>query len=323
MGKLVALFNMQSGLIVIATNGVWVISGGTGFGFAATEYNIRRISSIDTPSTRASLVNFKGTPVWWAQDGIYIVQFDANVGSFVVTPITDTTIKGFIEIVPANQRGHVKGVYDSGDDRIIWMISFDDGYSYTQFLCMDGRTNSFYPWNLTSLSMSIKDVSSVKSPEGLAKPDLKFYTENNNGGTFTFGDFKNSTYVDWTAFAGNSGDPLEEQDYESYFITAPYIHGETQKFFQLNHIFVFTNNEPNSSLFVQGVHDFTVNSDSNRWSTPQQACRSGPSVAQGLKFRKLKIRGKGRGIQLKMYSESRRPFTCIGWSTNESVNEQI
>jgi hypothetical protein len=139
--------------------------------------------------------------------------------------------------------------------------------------------------------------------------------EHTDGDELTFAEFNDTTnWVDWETYGDGTG-------YESYFITAYKVHGETQKFGQINYIFTFMEDETNASLWVQAIHEFTNNSASGKWSTPQQAYIS--TLNKDVQYRRLKVRGKGRAIQLKMYSEAGKPFTCIGWSTSESVNADI
>lgn len=322
MGRLVYLFNFQAGLVAVATNGVWIISGSSRAPFTAQDYSIRKISSIST-SSRTSLVDYKGIPIWWAEDGIYVLQYDPNFDSFSVASVTDDTIKSFIEEIPLDQRLLVKGTYDMRDDKIFWIITLDSGEMYTQVLCMDGRTKAFYPWRMEDPTLHIKDIIQVRNPVGLAVPRVKYYAERSDGESFVYCEFENTDYTDWSTFAAEVGTSADVRDYDSYFVTAPSIHGQTQKFFQANYIFVFLQQETDASLFVQGIHDLHTTVDSARWSTPQQAYNTSFTVDQTMRHRRLKIRGKGRILQLKMYSESGKPFTCIGWSTNESVNEQI
>lgn len=328
IGRIINLYAQQSTLIVFATNGVWIISGSNRGPFQATDYSVRKISSVGTNS-RTSLVDRRGTPIWWAEDGIYSVQFNPNYDTFEVVSLTEQTIKTFIQSIPKENRRHVKGTYDRDNDILMWIYtdtpynSSADYYNYNKVLCMNGVTKAFYPWELGVEDIYIKGIMHVRDVEGQATSKVKLVLEHSNGTQLTFGEFRNNTtWSDWHDFAISVADPTQEVDYQSYFISAYKVHGETQKFFQINYIFVFMEEEQDASLHVQAIHDFTSSPNTGKWSTPQQ-CYQSTHGNRDVRYRRLKVRGKGKAIQLKMYSTSGMPFTCIGWSTNESVNGEI
>lgn len=320
IGRITAMFALQNSLLLMATNGVWLVSGSNRGPFQATDYSVRKISSISTTSG-SSIIDRRGIPFWWAEDGIYTVQFDANYDTFSVVSITDATIKSFIQDIPVLNRRFVKGSYDAENDRLVWIynrtsnLTTADYYSYNTALCMDGQTGAFYPWRIPFATYRIKDIVFARDVVGEASPKIKFFVQ--SGSLVSFAELKDTTnYVDW--FSTNA----MTNDYESYFVTGYRIHGETQKFSQINYIFVFLDQLSNSSLYMQAIHDFTSTPNTGKWSTPQQ-CYNSSLIERNVNHRRLKVRGKGKAIQLKMYSESGKPFSCIGWSTNESVNEQI
>ena len=316
IGTVTFMFAYQSSLIVAATNGVWLISGSNRGPFQATDYSVRKISSISTLS-KTSVVGRRGIPIWWAEDGIYTVQYSPQYDTFEVVSISEKTIARFIKDIPAFNRRYVKGTYDRDDDKIIWLYrqatpGFSN-YDYTHALVMNGITNAFYPWVFSpNGEWTIKDICFVRDIVGDATPLVKMYIQDTATTATSFAQFTDvTTWVDWGT-----------EDMDSYYITAYAIHGETQKDFQINYIFVFMEEEENASLYMQGLHDFTYSSDAGKWSTPQQCYKDGPSY-KGVRYRRLKLRGTGKAIQLKKYSESGKPFTCIGWSTNESINADI
>lgn len=315
IGNVTFMFAYQSSLIVAATNGVWLISGSNRGPFQATDYSVRKISSISTVS-KTSVVDRRGIPIWWAEDGIYTVQYSPQYDTFEVISISEKSIATFIREIPFRNRRFVKGTYDRDNDRIVWLYRDEDDsvhYDYTHALVMDGITNAFYPWSFSfDGNWTIKDIQFVRDIVGEATPLVKLYIQSTDTESMSFAEFGDViTWMDW-----------ETEDYDSWYITAYAIHGETQKDFQINYIFVFMEEEYNASLYMQGIHDFTSSSATGKWSTPQQCYKDGPSM-KDIRFRRLKVRGTGKAIQLKMYSESGKPFTCIGWSTNESINADI
>jgi hypothetical protein len=138
-----------------------------------------------------------------------------------------------------------------------------------------------------------------------------------NGSTAnqTFAEVKSATLLDWS-------DEGTETDYDSYFVTGYKLDGETQRFFQPNYVFVFLETEDNASCYVQGVYDYTTSSAEGKWSSRQQIYNEN-LTNRGVNFRRLKVRGKGRALQLRFESESQKPFTIIGWSIWETSNSGI
>lgn len=318
MGSVVKLFATRSALFVFATNGIWQISGSSGAGFKATDYVVRRISNVGTVA-RLSFVDFKGLPLWWAEDGIYGIQFDPQAESFTAQNVTLKSIKTFYTDIPNSNRKYAKGAYDPINDYVYWIYNNSGtpyhNYDYNRVLVMNGTTGAFFPWTISSSEThGIRGIVYAIDPSLTTVSKIKFTTAYNYSGStesVTFSETKATTYLDWA-----------ETNYSSYFVTGYKIHGDTQRFVQPNYVFVFLDTETDASLYMRAIYDYTNSGDSGKWSTAQQCYRSS-LTNRDVNFRRLKVRGKGRAMQLKFYSETGKPFTCIGWSLNESQATDI
>jgi len=315
------LFAYQSALLVFATNGVWMITGGSQGGFLATDFVVKKLSSEGTRSP-LSFLSYKGVPAWWGDDGIYTVQFDANYQSFNVVSITDEKIKSFINDIPPLNRIFVKGVFDHNNAIGYWLYSDEDDiteyYVYNAVLTINGLSGAFSPWEIgqTDTGPEIRGGVYVINPSGNNPPVVKFTTTIDDGSTerLTYSQERQTTYKDWSMYAADSVSSSEEVDYTSYFITGYRLEGQAIRFFQPNYIIVYHEDDDNcASCFVQGIYDFTTSGDSGKWSTSQQ-CFNNCLRHRNVNYARLKIRGKGRALQLKFTSESGRPFTIIGWA---------
>lgn len=327
MGVIRRLFPFQDGLLVLASNGVWLIRGADGRGFGANNYRIRNITSIGVDSP-LSVINFKGTPMWWGKEGIYGANYNPQYDSYDVQSVTLTTIDTFFNDIPVLNRKYVKGVFSIYDNVAYWLFNDStnmtsaDYYKYNRVLIFDGFTKAFYPWTITtgtSITPKVRGMFLCIDPSSSTPPVFKFTTtELISPGShyFTYSEFYDQSYLDW-----NTKEP-GINDYSSYLISGYRIHGETEKYFQANYVFTFFNTETNSSCFIQGLWDFTNSGDSGKWSTPQQAYRPSP-LYRNINHSRLKVRGKGKALQIKFYSESGKPFNIIGFSCNESVNGDI
>ena len=318
MGTLKRLYAYQNALFCFASNGVWLIQGTSGALFQATSYQVKKISSIGMDSPY-SLVSIKGLPAWWGEDGIYTVQFDANYDSFSLVSLTDDIIEIYYNTVPLNNRKYIKSDYDNVNQIAYWLLSENsdlgtDAYRYDTILCMDAKSRAFYKWEISDGPI-VRTINFIKAADRTTDSKLKFMIHQNYDASTadqTFAEVLNENYLDWE-------DEGSEVDYSSYFITGYKLDGDTQKFFQSNYVFVFLEQESNASCYVQGLYDFTNATSSGKWSTQQQIYNSSLST-RDINFRRLKIRGKGRALQLRFESESQKPFTIIGWSIFETVN---
>jgi hypothetical protein len=351
----VKLFPLVNALLVFATNGIWAITGSQGVGFSPEDYAVTKISSIGAINSQ-SFVDVDGFPYWWNLNGIYRLTPGQQTGGFIVESITDNTIRNFYQDIPLPSRGTARGAFNYISRQVHWIYSSTeqsgpaDSAEYDRVLVLNLLTNSFYPWTIGT-NVKVHDVFVIKGEGGtqsfdsvtLADGDTELQSDlygdiittfslsrftiapqfkylcsagDDDVAAFTFAETIDADYLDWETFDSVG------QDYDSYFIIGYKLHSETQRYFQSNYVFVFLEQETSSSAFVQGLWDFTNSSDSNRWSSPQQ-CYNSTLTNRAVNHRRLKIRGKGRALQLKFYSETGHPFTIIGWSIWETQNTGI
>jgi len=334
IAKIIRLFAYQSALLVFASNGVWMISGGSQDGFLATDFVVKRLSSEGTNSP-LSFVNNKGIPAWWGDSGLFTISFDANYQSFTVISISDEKIKTFFAAVPDLNRQYVKGVFDQNNSVGYWLYNTDeslaeeDYFRYDAVLGINGLSGAFYPWVTTIKAErdgpEVRGAVYIINPLGLFTPTVKITTtiDNDPDEDLTYSEIYHTGFKDWIGYATDINDEDFIQDYESYAITGYRLDGQGNRFFQGNYITVFTeDNGEENSCFVQGIYDFTTSGNSGKWSTPQQ-CFNNNLTNRSVNHRRLKIRGRGLAMQLKFFSESGKPFTLIGWSLLESSNAAV
>lgn len=148
-------------------------------------------------------------------------------------------------------------------------------------------------------------------------PDT-FELETTYGGTgLAFAEEYRTTYKDWQTII-DGGD-----DFCSYFISGYKLHGDASKKFQSNYLTVNYETDVLGSAFIQGVWDYALantpgdahsRSDTGRWGQTQQIYGVRNDEDYKHAFAKLKIRGHGRAMQLKVKCESGKPFWLNGWS---------
>ena len=351
MGDVILMFSILSSLLIFANNGIWVISGSDGAGFTASDYTVKKLSSIPSVSS-ASFVDVDGLPVWWNSDGIYAVTPDQTTGQLNVQSLTDQTLKSFFLEIPSGNFPYVRGAYNPQTKIIQWLYRSTEGdtvadnYEFDRVLCLNRLTGAFYPWTIsepasgpvvsgiavtegfgvseassdvvTSTGDLVVDGSAVQvvitnqSQESLTGT-FRYITIYNDSGTYkiTFAQEIDSSYVDWLTFDGSG------TDFDSYVISGYRNHGNALTKFQNPYIIVHSKIESGSSCFLQGLWEFTTSGNTGRWTTPQEVYLTHSN--RSYTSRKIKLRGKGLALQLKFFSASGAPFNLSGWATFETI----
>lgn len=354
-GAILKMVPVLNSLVVICTNGVWLITGSNGLGFVATDYSIHKISAV--PSTSAnSLVEVDGMPLWWTNDGIFTIKTDPQTGQFSVQNMITTSILTFFTDIPVEARRFARGTYDPEDHKVHWVYkstassSFADKYTYDRMLTLNLLSGAFYPWNISGPGQ-IHGAIAVRSQGGqFTINNVSAAAGVNNvqagGGanqvialvasTTTTGN--SGTIVKYLCSYASGGSTLvtfaeEHQttyldwetidaigtDYISYFVSGYRIHGEAIRKFQTNYVNFFSDADDEDTQFkVRGQWDFSTSGSSGRDSTVQ--------VVSGLfraRPKRLKIRGHGRSMQFRIESITGQPFSVIGWSAFETANSWI
>jgi len=355
VGTVYKMIPIQSSLLIFASNGVWAIAGSEGLGFRANDYSVRKISTVGAIN-RTSFADVEGFAVWWNADGIYSLATD-NVGSFTVESLSDTTIKSYYDTIPIKSKQYSKGAYNSQTKVIQWLYRMDDtfwpltgndyNYYYDKILNFNLISKAFYIWDVINEINTIQGIVAVEADgtqvetvnviedgsddvvdtvldnvvvdvqvtEKRASVFKYFYdwVEVGPGGGFSFAEEYDSDYVDWNfnSFNGTFG---------SYFVTGMSLDGQAVNYAQANYAFIFCQEEAGSGVFVQGNYDWAYSPNTGKWSMPQQAYND-RRPSRSVRVAKLKIRGKGRSIQLYFYNDDAKPFNIIGWGLNVSANQ--
>lgn len=355
IGTIVKLFPMANCLLVFGTGGVFSITGSQGIGFSATDYAVSRVSSSPALSS-LSFVDVYGSPMWWNTDGIYVIQSDALQASSASSKcISDTTIKSYLANIHPSMFQYVKGAFNRHTKCVQWLYrstftsSLENSFEYDRALTLNTLTGAFYPWTLPNSNPTINGIVASRSPltgtfaeavldsgintvtdsggsevdantTGSLNPTYYFrylstYKTASTSYSTTFAQTYNTTYQDW-------GKTVTALDYSSYFFTNYQLDGDGLRFFQNNYVLVFADSGSSSSCFFQPWWEYTTTSTNARVGNAQQIY-----LNQNLQFstieKRLKVRGKGRVVQFKFYSETGKPFSLIGWTIYSIANAAV
>lgn len=117
--NIMAMFSMGPRLIVLAENGVWAVTGGSDYGFTATNYKVSKISTYGLQGPK-SIVLEGSTAYYWGAGAIY--QIGSNqMGDPTVEDISTAAIRKFYNEIGADVKAEVVGGYDKYSRRISWM----------------------------------------------------------------------------------------------------------------------------------------------------------------------------------------------------------
>ena len=149
--SIVRLINIGNALAVLAANGVWLIQGGSDYGFKATNYLITKVTNhgCDSPG---SVVVVDNTFMYWSDDGIYNVAPN-QFGDYVAENITQKTIQKYYDLIEGLDRRACKGVYDTYEKTVRWLYGGRiNSLSKAKELVLDTTLGAFYPATIGQIS---------------------------------------------------------------------------------------------------------------------------------------------------------------------------
>lgn len=159
------MINVGDSLMVIAENGVWRISGGSGYGFKATDYLTSKITEHGSIAPD-SVVVVDNTVMFWAEDGIYHVAPN-QYGDWVASSLTTNTIQTLFDNIPFTTKSKVQGLFDSYQRKVRWLYNTElSPGAEAMELVLDVNLGAFYTSSISQIgTLSFpKPVSIIKVP---------------------------------------------------------------------------------------------------------------------------------------------------------------
>lgn len=322
-GAIYKLFPVQNGLLVFASEGVWFITGSTGIGFTATDYTITKISSVQSISSY-SFIDVLGYPVFWNEEGIYLVEPNQQ-GGLSVNPITVGTILSLYNTIPLDSKKFARGSYNPIDYVIEWVYrsteetGIGNRYQYDSALCLNTYNKAFYPYTIASNNncyvcglQYMNYPTAYSSGSTQLNPTMKYLTFLTTG-AFTFAEENDETnWVDWFSFDSTG------VNYTASFTVGYSLAGKAIMKWQPTYVHMYSRNAVPTQYSIQGIWDYAVNPTSGRYSTLQNTSNFNPYY--GMLIRRHKIRGHGRVLQINIESINGQPFDIMGWSVINDVD---
>lgn len=160
------LVNIGSSLVVIATNGVWRIVGGSDTGFTAETYIIEKISDRGCTSPN-SVVRVENSVMFWSDDSIYHIMAD-QFGSYGAKNISYGRIQSFYDNIDVGSKRNCVGEFDSYERKVRWLYDNQTiSGSDTRELVLDVQLQAFYSNTIKGLGGLTKYPKAVSIYRGL------------------------------------------------------------------------------------------------------------------------------------------------------------
>ena len=232
------LINVGDALMAIAENGVWKITGGSGYGFKATDYVVTKITEHGTVSSNSAVL-LDNTLMYWGDDGIYHVKQN-QYGDWEAANLTTSSIQSYFDDIPSELKRRCFGAYDSYTRKVRWLYgNFYGADSDPKELVLDVGLGAFYPSKLPRMDNNLPiPVAMVRTPPFQTTTGMQQVVSNsgNNvtiassntvvvnsevvdsalsellylvisrvaGGNiqFTFSSYRDETFTDWVSYDG-------------------------------------------------------------------------------------------------------------------------
>lgn len=347
MESVVTMKTVGDSLIIVGTNAVYAIQGSDNGPFRATNYVVKYISPIGGIS-HLNFVEAEGALIWWNYDGIYTLVPNQMGTSYEVQNISKQTIQSFIDQIPTSNRLYIKGAYNKRQQIVRWIFTSQGNslgqYEYDRILDFNIVSKAFYPYTidittgprisglLTVFGQSFSTVEDdvyvglndpvevsgdqvfVETSVFLGNQEVfKFFTTGDEIAVvpgYTYSELRDEDLVDWATENSGSGVP-----YDSYCISGYRVRGEMLRAFNSTPIAFVVENLDTGRCLVSGVWDYGF-----RQSSKHELYLTRPEVSNII--RRVKIRGKGKSLQIKFESVANHPFNLVGWSTFDTGGTQ-
>lgn len=130
-GEVYKIIPLNSSMVVIASNGIWQITGSDS-GFNASSYSVNKLSEFGAASA-GSAVQAESIVLYWSRGSIYSVGPDPQtINGLIVEDISKNTIRTFYLDIPDRSKTTMASYYDNTAKRVHWL--YNDSLAYTGFL---------------------------------------------------------------------------------------------------------------------------------------------------------------------------------------------
>lgn len=332
--KIVAMATMGKHLVVIATNGVWVVSGGNDYGFSATNYKVEKITSFGCIAP-SSIVEVNNTLLYWGIESVYKLGYD-TVGSLTADDFSSASINSYYDRIPLESKRKCIGVYDAESKKVRWIYRLNDMMSdeyYATELVFDTLLGCYYQhkipglFNTNLIGVFISQESGIKYIALLVNPSGE--------SKYTFAEYKSLSFSDWESVDGIGVDA------KAYLLTGAITAGDSgidkqapylQLHFKRTETKVGDDGLPlnASSCMMRCQWEWSNSPKSKKFTDMVETYRyqiplfvsPGEDYDNGFDtvITKTKLRGKGKAISLYFETTPYKDCQILGWNLTINGN---
>jgi len=147
---IVGMKTLSDSLIILATNGIWRVTGGDA-GFDATDYMVSKISDTGCSSPNSITETDQGV-VYWGEDGIYYILKN-ELGDFIAQNLTQQSIQTRYNDISSLDKKYASGYYDAYDRKIRWLYGNRlESTTSVEELVFDLNLGAFLPNSIPNIS---------------------------------------------------------------------------------------------------------------------------------------------------------------------------
>lgn len=154
IGVVQRMVPMGNSLILLGTNGIYVISGGVDKGFTANTQQVGFLSNVAALGYK-SAVHTNGPLLFWSDRGIFAIVSN-ELGEPQIQSLSDNRISKDYNRIPIAAKLAAQGTFDPINNRVYWCYnsSTEDlldevSFRYTDVLVLDLNTGAFWDYSLS------------------------------------------------------------------------------------------------------------------------------------------------------------------------------
>ena len=341
MGGVHNLVSLRGSLIVLASNGIWEISGGRQGIFTPDGYIVRQITNEGCIGPSAYSV-VDDSLVYAGSGGIYVISPNQYTGILEATSLTETSIQTLWNQIPQAEQERMQAAYDSSQKRLYFMYG-PNGTSFAidTMLIFDVKLGAWYKYTFDTPTDNVllTGFAIANADDSSDNKRMKFIYEVSTT-TVQVADFDQTSFDDWDGTNGplpymytgwdNLGDFQKRR--QAPVVTVFNQRTETGYTSSGNGYAPVNDSSTLMSAYWDWTSDATNEATTNKIGATQEVYRhprifvpSGASDLDGypVVVSRNKVRGRGRVLQLKFEGAADKDSHILGFSVNYKVSRRV
>ena len=287
---------------------------------------INNFQTYDLGATYQAASGNKAAFFYWARGSSdRIVTFDANTGNLLFFSNNPGNVQ-----LQSSETVDMTTLYSWTQNNMngVALLSGMNNFQDDDWMVFSDDLNKIYRYNMrTGVMTDTIDMSgqSTTDPECVIYDSVNqmciYLNENTynyfvyfaipaSRGVLSFSEVSDSIQSDW-----------DSDENPAFFETGYRIRGQLMMDASTNYISFVSKTLSGQGYLVSGKWDYSTNSlSSNKRTTQQQGYKH--KQYQDYSIRRLKMRGEGKVIQIRVDSDGTKPFHIIGWITMDSIEDR-